>query len=68
MATVIDRPEPAATAHVFRTCEVTGLKLHRPAEQLIRANAVAASTSVKPTASSTEIPRRRAVMRGRGRG
>ena len=48
MATVIDRPEPAAgaTAHVFRTCEVTGLKLHRPAEQLIRANAVAATVAL----------------------
>ena len=32
----------AAQAEQFRTCPVTGLKVHLPAENLIKANAVAA--------------------------
>ena len=31
-----------AISEVFRTCPSTGLKIHRPAENLIKANAVAA--------------------------
>ncbi len=47
MATVLDRPEPSAgPAQAFRTCSVTGLKLHRPAELLIKANAVAATVAL----------------------
>lgn len=33
---------PAMTAESFRTCEVTGRKIHRQAELLVRANAVVA--------------------------
>ena len=33
---------PALTAESFRTCEVTGRKIHRQAELLVRANAVVA--------------------------
>jgi hypothetical protein len=45
--TVMDRPQPGrairALTMLFRRCEVTGLFLHRPAELLIKANAVAAT-------------------------
>ena len=47
MATVLDRPaERAPRDRLFRKCEVTGLELHRPAEQLIKANAVAATVAL----------------------
>jgi cytochrome c oxidase subunit I len=49
MATVMDRPLAPATSardRLFRRCNVTGLELHRPAEQLIKANAVAATVAL----------------------
>jgi len=49
MATVLDAPAvgfPQRLAHRFRTCRVTGLQIHRPAEQLIKANAVAATVAL----------------------
>ncbi|HEX6134669.1 MAG TPA: cbb3-type cytochrome c oxidase subunit I [Longimicrobiales bacterium] len=48
MSTVLERPEPRVPlrAGLFRTCEVTGLKLHRPAERLMKANAVAATVAL----------------------
>src|SRR5688500_2170185 len=48
MATVLDRlGSPAAGASpLFRTCTVTGLELHRPAEQLMKAHAVAATVAL----------------------
>jgi cytochrome c oxidase subunit I len=47
MATVIDTPVPGAgTSPHFRTCDVTGLKIHRPAELLIKAHAVAATVAL----------------------
>src|SRR5690606_22206193 len=48
MATVMETPGAprAQGGHVFRTCDVTGRKLHRPAEQLIKANAVAATIAL----------------------
>ncbi|CAN5656770.1 b(o/a)3-type cytochrome-c oxidase subunit 1 [soil metagenome] len=46
--TVIDRQEPQASAvdGRFRRCEITGLRMHRPAEQLIKAHAVAATIAL----------------------
>ena len=49
MATVLDRPDALPErpgAGTFRTCSVTGLKIHRPAELLIKANAVAATVAL----------------------
>ena len=47
MATTLERPPvPPVTGWVYRTCGVTGLKLHRPAEQLMKANAVAATVAL----------------------
>jgi cytochrome c oxidase subunit 1 len=49
MATVLDRPDSDAdgvVAGAFRTCNVTGLRIHRPAERLIKANAVAATIAL----------------------
>jgi cytochrome c oxidase subunit 1 len=48
MATVLDVPQsPLRIAErVFRTCSVTGLKLHDPAERLIRAHAVVATVAL----------------------
>jgi cytochrome c oxidase subunit I len=48
MSIVIERPQADASLadRLFRRCEVTGLKLHRPAEQLIKANAVAATVAL----------------------
>ncbi|MBR9988203.1 MAG: cbb3-type cytochrome c oxidase subunit I [Gemmatimonadetes bacterium] len=47
MATVLETPQGGSgPGEVFRTCEVTGLKLHRPAERLIKANAVAATVAL----------------------
>jgi cytochrome c oxidase subunit I len=49
MATVLDMPPPGADAQAssaFRTCDITGLRLHRPAELLIKANAVAATVAL----------------------
>jgi cytochrome c oxidase subunit 1 len=37
---------PTAGSSAFRTCPVTGLRVHRDAERLIRANAVAATVSL----------------------
>ena len=48
MSTVMERPASPApsTPGLFRTCNVTGLRLHRPAERLIKANAVAATVAL----------------------
>jgi cytochrome c oxidase subunit I len=49
MSTTLERPEPRdvpLTDRLFRRCDVTGLKLHRPAEQLMRAHAVAATVAL----------------------
>ena len=48
MATVIDSLEPRAAvgSPSFRTCMVTGLELHRPAEQLMKAHAVVATVAL----------------------
>ena len=47
MATVLDRPVAAGPPRApFRTCDVTGLKLDRQAELLIKANAVAATVAL----------------------
>lgn len=46
MATVIERPDAALHERLFRRCEVTGLAVHRPAERLIKANAVAATVAL----------------------
>ncbi|MBX6363432.1 MAG: cbb3-type cytochrome c oxidase subunit I [Gemmatimonadetes bacterium] len=50
MATVLDRPgQPEradAVGRLFRTCSVTGLRLHGPAERLIKANAVVATVAL----------------------
>ncbi len=49
MATVLTQAERAAGGQgsgLFRTCNVTGLALHRPAERLIKANAVAATVAL----------------------
>ena len=50
MATVIDTAGAAGTAsginRVYRTCGFTGLKLHGPAEALIKAHAVAATVAL----------------------
>ena len=47
---VLDGPEaggpPRYSDRLFRRCEVTGLQLHRPAERLIKANAVAATVAL----------------------
>jgi cytochrome c oxidase subunit 1 len=37
---------PGLLDQLYRTCNVTGLKLHRPAERLIKANAVAATVAL----------------------
>src|SRR5687768_7661699 len=48
--TVLDLPHAPRSApgrnDAFRTCDVTGLALHRPAELLIKANAVAATVAL----------------------
>src|SRR5688572_7308737 len=48
MATIIDRLEShgAIGTPSFRTCMVTGLELHRPAEQLMKAHAVVATVAL----------------------
>jgi cytochrome c oxidase subunit 1 len=47
MATVLDRPDALPVAgRIFRVCNVTGLALHRPAERLMKANAVAATVAL----------------------
>jgi cytochrome c oxidase subunit 1 len=49
MTTTVQEQPPAGVAlsdRLFRRCEVTGLALHRPAEQLIKANAVAATVAL----------------------
>ena len=50
MTTVLDLPQAPRTAPArdrdFRKCDVTGLELHRPAELLIKANAVAATVAL----------------------
>ena len=48
MATVLDKPvaAPAPPLRVYRTCKVTGLELHRSAERLMKANAVAATVAL----------------------
>jgi cytochrome c oxidase subunit I len=48
VATVLDRlgPPIAGASPSFRTCTVTGLELHRPAEQLMKAHAVVATVAL----------------------
>ena len=46
MATTLERPQVAPVAWLYRTCGVTGLKLHRSAERLMKANAVAATVAL----------------------
>ncbi|HEU5209520.1 MAG TPA: cbb3-type cytochrome c oxidase subunit I [Longimicrobiales bacterium] len=48
MSTITETPAARAArpSDVFRTCDVTGLRLHRPAERLIKANAVAATVAL----------------------
>ena len=47
MATTLDHTPPApGPGWRFRTCSVTGLKLHRPGELLIKAHAVAATVAL----------------------
>jgi cytochrome c oxidase subunit 1 len=46
MATVTFDRMPATASWLHRTCNVTGLKLHTPAERLIKANAVVATVAL----------------------
>jgi cytochrome c oxidase subunit 1 len=47
MSTTTERPHGVSLQQgEFRRCEVTGLSLHRPAERLIKANAVAATIAL----------------------
>jgi len=48
MIPAMDRPDSAmnGASGAFRICPVTGLSLHRPAERLIKANAVAATIAL----------------------
>jgi cytochrome c oxidase subunit I len=47
MSTVLERPQGAAAGRgEFRTCTVTGLELHGPAERLIKAHAVVATVAL----------------------
>jgi cytochrome c oxidase subunit I len=47
-ATVMDREPARAALHdrLFRRCDVTGLQIHRPAERLMKAHAVAATIAL----------------------
>ena len=45
-----------AINRIFRTCPSTGLKIHRPAENLIKANAVAAVVFLAVVATNPDIP------------